>query len=439
MPLRSSGFPPQWTPSGDGRDFLKVATSVGVLWLPRQVLWDPVRQQHLLPGNAWLPEHGGMLITRRLQEWACLLGIDFSFPIAQRLLGWQAGEEKLLCPKEVQRLVVRHGQVLQAAATAEVQELLARPDLEGRTAQWVPATAPRRPAAWSKEIQAVVLTALAAESPTPPAGVSPADWERVLAVRRAEAETPLSALARLGPELAPDQVLVTADGVLVRQPAKKRWGELQTACVATPQGYRFLCGTGWLFLQQLWLLILLAGGQRGGVVTFVSDGARWLREFAQEQLQRLPRREVILDWFHLVKKVKDRISRMGGSRSAKKTLRQGVVGALWRGDVDAALAQLEQYRTTAKNPEALDELQEYVRARREWLPHYQERRRQQQYIGSGHVEKLNDRLVARRQKHHGMHWNLITSEALARLKALQLNHEWDAYWTEGILPSLAAG
>jgi hypothetical protein len=412
---------------------------VGVLWLPRQVLWDPVRKQHLLPANGWLPEHGGMLITRRLQEWACLLGIDFSFPIAQRLLGWQAGEEKLLCPKEVQRLVVRHGQVLQAAAEAEVQALLARPDPGELAAQWVPASPPRRPAAWPQELQEVVGTALAADCPTPPEGVTRADWERVLAVRRAEAESPLSTLARLGPELAPEQVLATADGVLVRQPAKKRWGELPTACVATAQGYRFLCGTGPLFRQQLWLLLLLAGGMRGGLVTFISDGARWLREFAHEQLQRLPRREVILDWFHLVKKVKDRISRMGGSRSAKKALRQGVVGALWRGDGDAALEQLEQYRATAKHPKALNELQEYLQARRELLPHYQERRRQQQYIGSGHVEKLNDRLVARRQKHHGMHWNLVTSEALARLKALQLNHEWNAYWAEGILPSLAAG
>ena len=93
---------------------------MGVLWLPRPVLWDPARKQHLLPGNAWLPEHGGLLITRRLQEWACLLGIDFSFPIAQRLLGWQAGEEKLLCPKEVQRLVVRHGQVGRASCRERV-------------------------------------------------------------------------------------------------------------------------------------------------------------------------------------------------------------------------------------------------------------------------------------------------------------------------------
>lgn len=411
---------------------------MGVLWLPRQVLWDSVRRQHLLPGNAWLPEHGGMLITRRLQEWACLLGIDFSFPVAQRLLGWQVGEEKLLCAKEVQRLVVRHGQVLQAAAEAELQELLARPDREELAAQWVPASPPRRPAAWPQAVHEQVLTALAAESPTPPEGVSPADWERVIAVRRAEADRPVAALARLGPELAPDQILVTADGVQVRQPAKKSWGEVQTACIVTSQGYRFLCGTGGLFLQQLGLLLLLAGGMRGGLVTFICDGARWLREFAAAHLQRLPRREVILDWFHLVKKVKDRISRMGGSRNAKKALRQGVVGALWRGEVDAALEQLEQYRGTAKNQKALDELEDYLRARREWLPHYQERRRRQQYIGSGHVEKLNDRLVARRQKHQGMHWNLITSGALAVLKVLQLNHEWDAYWSEGILPSLVA-
>ena len=80
-----------------------------------------------------------------------------------------------------------------------------------------------------------------------------------------------------------------------------------------------------------------------------------------------------------------------------------MLGAVWRGDVDTALAQLAQYGTTAKNQQALTELQEYLQARRELLPHYRERWMQQQYIGSGHVEKLNDRLVARRQKHHGMH------------------------------------
>jgi hypothetical protein len=436
--------------SGDGFTELKVATSVGILRLPRQVLFDQARGEHVVPANRLLPAHQGMLITRRLQEWACLLGRDFAFPTAQRLLGWQAGEEKLLCPKEVQRLVCRHGQLLREAAEQEVRALLARPDGEELSAQLVPALPPRRPAAWPAVLEAAVAAALAAENPPPPAGVSPADWERVLAVRRAEpaaragasanatAEAAtVTALSRLGPELAADQILVSADEVLVRQPAQRTFAELRTARVATATGYRYLCGTGGLFLQQLWLLLRLCGAQRG-LVTFLSDGGRWLREFAQEQLSRLPQCETILDWYHLVKKVKDRISRMGGSKAEKQALRKAVVGALWAGDVAAALQGLDDYRGTATNQKALVELQEYLRARRAALPNYRERRAQRQYIGSGQAEKANDLLVARRQKNRGMHWNIVTSEALAWLKALQLNHDWETSWAEGRLPSLVA-
>ena len=94
---------------------------------------------------------------------------------------------------------------------------------------------------------------------------------------------------------------------------------------------------------------------------------------------------------------------------------------------------------TAKNVEALEEWAGYLREREDALPNYRERRAQRQYIGSGQAEKTNDLLVARRQKNRGMHWNINTSEALAWLKALQLNHDWDAYWSEGLLPSLVAG
>jgi hypothetical protein len=415
-----------------------VATSVGIVSLPRQVLYDRARQAHCLPGNAWLPAHGGMLITRRLQEWACLLGVDFAFSTAQRLLGWQAGEEQLLCQTELRRLVCRHGQVLRAAAEQEVQDLQARADLTGLSAQLAPATPPRRPAAWSVALQAAVAQALAQEEPTPPDGVSRADWERVLAVRRQEAGPPdLARLARLGPELAPGEVLVSADEVLVRQPQKGAFAELRTAKVATRAGYRYVCGQGRLFLQELWLLLLLCGGAQGWV-TFLADGARWLREFAQTHLNPLPHVECLLDWYHLVKKVKDRISRMGGNKVEKQTLRRTVLRALWEGKSDRALELLAAYRATATNLKALTELEEYLRTRQAELPNYRERRAQRRYIGSGQVEKANDLLVARRQKNRGMHWNINTSEALARLKLLQLNHEWDAYWADGCLPSLVA-
>jgi hypothetical protein len=412
---------------------------VGILWLPRQILFDHERQEHFLPANGVLPEHGGMLITRRLQEWACLLGCDFAFPVAQRLLGWKAGEAQLLCPKEVQRLVCRHGQVLLDAAVREVQELLARPDRTGLTARLAPRTPPRRPAAWSGVLEAAVATALAQEQPTPPEGVTLADWERVLAVRRAEGTThDVRALARLGPEVGAQQIVVSADEVLVRRPEKKKFDELRTGYVVTRQGHRYLCGQGSFFLQQLWLLILLCGGATAWV-TFLSDGGRWLREFAREVLSRLPHCEVVLDWFHLKKKVKDRISRMGGSKAEKKALQKALLAELWNGKVVAALKLLEAYRSTAKKPEPLEELASYLREREEALPNFRERRAGRQYIGSGQAEKANDLLVARRQKNRGMHWNINTSEALAWLKALQLNHDWDAYWSMGCLPSLVAG
>jgi hypothetical protein len=37
-------------------------------------------------------------------------------------------------------------------------------------------------------------------------------------------------------------------------------------------------------------------------------------------------------------------------------------------------------------------------------------------------------IVARRQKHQGMHWSEQTSDSLAALRTLMLNGGWDLYW-----------
>ncbi len=96
---------------------------------------------------------------------------------------------------------------------------------------------------------------------------------------------------------------------------------------------------------------------------------------------------------------------------------------------------LEGYRRQAKDEAALDGLIGYLHARAEWLPNYRQRRREQQYIGSGQVEKANDLLVARRQKRGGMQWSEATSDGLAALRTLMLNGGWERYWVEGeVLP-----
>jgi len=66
---------------------------------------------------------------------------------------------------------------------------------------------------------------------------------------------------------------------------------------------------------------------------------------------------------------------------------------------------LEGYRPQTKNVEKLDELINYLRNRQAYIPNYRARWAQRQYIGSAHVEKGNDLMVARRQKHQGVHWS----------------------------------
>src|SRR5712691_2208834 len=424
---------------GDGHDPLKVASRVGSLQLPRQVLERADGGGYVVPGNDLLPAHGGMLITRGLREWVCLLPLDVGVETTQRLLGWITQEPAILSATEVRRLVREHGREIRAAEQAEAQALLADPErLAHARAQLAPATAPRRPAAWPAALTPVVAAALTEAPPAPPRGVSPADWERLLAARREQqAELTAPDLRRLGPALGPEQILASGDEVLVRQPKKRQFWELRTALVRTATGYRYVSGTGTTFLMVLWVLLLLCGAPQRWV-TFVSDGARWLREFYGERLRGLPQRECVVDWWHLAKRCRELTSMIGADRAARRALCKVVLKPLWQGKVREAVQLLEAARPQAKNEARLDELIAYRESREESLVNYRVRRAQRQYIGSGGIEKGNDLMVARRMKRHGMHWSLETADSLAALKTVWLNQGWDRYWARReVLPLVA--
>jgi hypothetical protein len=127
-----------------------------------------------------------------------------------------------------------------------------------------------------------------------------------------------------------------------------------------------------------------------------------------------------LDWYHCRKKCYDLTSLICRGRVAKAKLLGALLYRLWRGQVDDAIALLDAYRLQAKDTESLDKLMTYLSDRRAYLPNYKERRAQRQYIGSAHTEKANDLIVARRQKHLGMHWSEATSDAMAALRTLLL-------------------
>jgi hypothetical protein len=414
--------------TGDGYDPLKVVSRLGVVHLPRQVCYLPGEDHHTLPGNAGLPAHEGQVTTRGLQEWACLLPQDLSFGTAERLLGWMTHDPAAMSETQVRRWVCVHGQVIRQAEQAEVAALSQRPNLDGLKAQLSDAGEPRRPAAWAVELNQAVETALAQPDPQPPAGITASDWERVVQARRAEATASAERLRRLGPAVQPGEVVASTDEVEVRRPEKRRFLTLGTAFVRTADGYRYLSGSIEMVLQQLFLLLMLCSGGMQAKVTLLGDGARWIIRFFQERLASWPLATLILDWYHCRKKCYDLTSLICRGRIAKAALLGRLLIQLWHGQVQDAIDILEEYRPQAKNVEKLDELMNYLKNRQAYIPNYRERRAQRQYIGSAHVEKGNDLIVARRQKHQGMHWSEQTSDALAALRTLMLNNGWDLYW-----------
>ena len=435
----TASLSPPHTIKADGSKSVKVASRFGILHLPRQILAHGNQEGHVLPGNALLPAHEGQIITRGLQELACLLPQDLPFAPVARLLGWQSLQEELLCDTTIRNLVRLHGQIVRKAEEEQVCALLARTDLDTLTPELVaPAHAPRRRAGWPQALSEAVDTALIAGATRPPEGVSSADWERVVQARRQEASRSIADLRHLGPQLEPDQVLATVDEVLTRKPEKRCFWELRTAKIVTPEGVRYFSGTGTSFLLLLTVFLQVCLGRQRRLLV-IADGARWIRNWYQGFAALWSESCLLLDWYHLCHKCKEMACLICRGRRAKKPLLKVVLCCLWQGQVAEAITALEAHRPEAKNLEKLDELIGYLNDRAIYIPNYRTRRRECRYIGSGHVEKTNDLLVAQRQKGHGMHWSLDTSDALAALRTLMLNGGWDRYWRNREVLPLVAG
>ena len=196
----------------DGKKPIKVYGRSGVVRLDRQVLYDKEKQEHSMPGNRFLPSHQGVIVTRRLQEEACLLATDIPFDAVERLLGWKTGA-KSISSNTVRHVVQEHGARIATELLQEAQALLQEGESEGKRLRLTPHGKVRRRPGWPQALNEAVEQALQAEEPVTPKGLSPADWERVLAARREE-KINIEELRQLGPLAREDEGIVTLDGVL---------------------------------------------------------------------------------------------------------------------------------------------------------------------------------------------------------------------------------
>ena len=85
-------------------------------------------------------------------------------------------------------------------------------------------------------------------------------------------------------------------------------------------------------------------------------------------------------------------------------------------------------KIATKNQEKLEELKTYFKKHEYVIIDYERRQKAGKSIGSGRVEKAVDLVIGHRQKRKGMSWSSLGSKALAILKVVELNGEWQQFW-----------
>jgi hypothetical protein len=168
------------------------------------------------------------------------------------------------------------------------------------------------------------------------------------------------------------------------------------------------------------LAYLLSNGLLSGkTLVFFTDGAKDLRGYITK-LFAFRKFRIILDWYHLMERCKACLSgAFKGGKEQRNRILSELSPFLWLGDVNAAVAYLKELNPQILRPKnRIEELQNYLQERREQIPCYALRSALGLRISSNRVEKANDMVVARRQKHNGMSWSTAGSGALAQIAAL---------------------
>ena len=136
---------------------------------------------------------------------------------------------------------------------------------------------------------------------------------------------------------------------------------------------------------------------------------------------------IILDWFHLGKKVRELMSMIAPTKAEKVTYLKFIFYHLWHGKTETVLDYLKTVVKT-KNAEKLTELIGYIEKHKSEIIDYKRRQQAGKVIGSGRIEKGCDQVIGHRQKKKGMSWSEVGSKSLGILKVAELNNKWRELW-----------
>ncbi len=152
----------------------------------------------------------------------------------------------------------------------------------------------------------------------------------------------------------------------------------------------------------------------------ITDGARTIRLFFERVFGVVIM--LILDWYHLEKKVWDLMSMIAWNTKEKERHCREILSCLGQGHVDDALGYLRR-AVSPRNTRKYHELITYLTKHNAEIINYEKRRDAGKPVGSGRMEKGVDRVIGHRQKDNGMSWSVVGSKALGILNVHELNEQ----------------
>lgn len=233
----------------------------------------------------------------------------------------------------------------------------------------------------------------------------------------------------------PDATAQTQDGAASEKTSadgQRKCVHTTVAHVQTHAGTRIFSSAGVVSTCLFVMAFLAANRLLAWNWMFFVDGQRSLHEtvlrlFAWQGTLRL-----ILDWHHLDKKCQEMLSRAMNNRHARNQVLKELLALLWYGNIDAAIAYLQQVDAThVKSADALTLLAGYFERNRQNIPCYAARKKLGLRNSSNRGEKANDLVVSDRQKHNGMSWSQQGSIALSTLRALVCNDNHGQWFEAG--------
>jgi hypothetical protein len=158
---------------------------------------------------------------------------------------------------------------------------------------------------------------------------------------------------------------------------------------------------------------------------FYADGAQDIKCAIRKYFGWI-RYKLILDWYHLDEKCRQRLSSGIKNKDIKEKILMYIISQLWLGKVDEAIYYLNNLnKEVIKSDYAIEKLIKYFNKNREHIPCYALRKELGLRISSNPVEKANDLLVANRQKDNNTSWSKYGSVALTTVTTLSFNNEKD--------------